>query len=84
MQAILENVTTKFKQYFPNIQVSSDNPLYLVFELDTRDYQDGEYEITIFEDDNRIIGKEIIKIGEFKTAKTQYKVEKKFTQYVRK
>ena len=85
MQAILENTTTKFKQYFPNIQVISDNPLYLVFEIDVRDYQDGEYEITLFEDDNRIIGKEIIKIGDFKnTNKIEYKVEKKFTQYVRK
>ena len=85
MQAILENTTTKFKQYFPNIQVISDNPMYLVFELDVRDYQDGEYEITIFEDDNRVVAQDLIKIGDFKTTnKIEYKVEKKFKQYARK
>ena len=84
MQAILEHTTTKFKRYFPNIHINSDNILYMMIEIDTRDYEDGEYQITIFEDDNRIIAKEIIRIGNNKDTKTQYKVEKKFTQYVRK
>lgn len=85
MQAILKNVTTKFKQYFPEYEVISDNLMYYTIELDTRDYQDGNYQITLLDDCNRVVAQDLIKIGDFKnTNKIEYKVEKKFTQYVRK
>ena len=84
MQGILECTTTKFKRYYPQIEIIIDNPLFFHIELDTRSLEDGEYQITIYTDDNRVVGEELIRIGEHKTAtKTQYKVEKKFTQYVR-
>ena len=85
MQAILKNVTTKFKQYFPEYEVISDNLMYYTIELDTREYQDGNYQITLLDDCNRVVAQDLIKIGDFKnTNKIEYKVEKKFTQYVRK
>ena len=85
MQAILENTTTKFKQYFPEYEVISDNLMYYTIELDTREYQDGNYQITLLDDSNRVVAQDLIKIGDFKnTNKIEYKVEKKFTQYVRK
>lgn len=85
MQAMLTNTSTKFKRYFPEIKVNSDNSMFLYVEIDTREYQDGEYQLTIYTDRNEVIGEEIIKIGDYtKMENTQYKVEKKFTTYVRK
>ncbi|MEE1226338.1 MAG: hypothetical protein UHM08_04445 [Bacteroidales bacterium] len=84
MQVILENLTTKYKQYFPDIEVNTDNPMYFTLNMDLSHLQDGEYQLTIYTDDNKQIGEEIIRLGEFKAEKTQYKVEKKFTTYVRK
>jgi hypothetical protein len=46
-------------------------------------YEDGDYQITIYSDDNRIVAEDIIRIGGYKSTKLQYKVEKKFTQYVK-
>jgi hypothetical protein len=82
MQAILEHTTTKFKRYFPEIQVSIDQ-MYINIELNTMGYEDGDYQITIYSDDNRIVAEDIIRIGGYKSTKLQYKVEKKFTQYVK-
>lgn len=84
MQVILENLTTKYKQYFPDIEVNTDNPMYFTLNMDLSHLQDGEYQIAIYTDDNKQIGEEIIRLGEFKVENTQYKVEKKFTTYVRK
>lgn len=84
MQVLIEHTTTKFKRYYPNIEVNIDNPLYLHIELDTRDFLDGEYQVTVYTNDNVVVGEEIIRIGEYKSEKTQYKVEKRFTTYVRK
>ena len=85
MQAILENVTTKFKQYFPECEVISDNLMYYTITLNISDYQDGNYQITLMDDSNRVVAQDLVKIGDFKTTnKIEYKVEKKFTQYVRK
>lgn len=84
MQAILEHTSTKFKRYFPEITVKSDNDMFYYVELDIRDYQDGEYQLTIYTDKNEVIGQELIRIGDHTETNTQYKVEKKFTQYVRK
>ena len=84
MQVILENLTTKYKQYFPDIEVNTDNPMYFTLNMDLSHLQDWEYKLTIYTDDNKQIGEEIIRLGEFKAEKTQYKVEKKFTTYVRK
>lgn len=83
MQVILENLTTKYKQYFPDIEVNTDNPMYFTLNMDLSHLQDGEYQLTIYTDDNKQIGEEIIRLGEFKAEKTQYKVEKKYTQYVK-
>ena len=51
---------------------------------DLSDFDDGEYVISLYDDNNEKTGEDIIRIGEYKTTKTEYKIEKKFTQYVRK
>ena len=84
MQILIENDTTHFKRYYPNIDVISDKKQYITLDLDLSDFADGEYVITVYTDNNEKIGEDIIRIGEYKTTKTEYKIEKKFTQYVRK
>lgn len=84
MQLILEQVSTKFKRYYPNIDVISENNQYIKIEIDLSDFDDGEYVISIYDDNNEKLGEDLIRIGEYKTTKTEYKIEKKFTQYVRK
>lgn len=84
MQCILEHNTTKFKRYFPNIEIKSVNLIYYQIEIDTSDYEDGEYTITLITDTNTIVAEEMIRIGNHNDNKQQYKVTKKYTQYVRK
>lgn len=85
MQAKLEHTTTKFTQYFPDFGVISSDSMYMVVALDTTNYMDGEYTLTIYDDDNRVLAKDIVRIGDYnKNTKVEYKVEKKFIQYVRK
>ena len=84
MQLILEQVSTKFKRYYPDIEVISENNQYIKIEIDLSDFDDGEYVISLYNDNNEKTGEDLIRIGEYKTTKTEYKIEKKFTQYVRK
>lgn len=84
MEVILENITTKFKRYYPEVNVISSDFIYIEIELDVADLTDGEYQLTLYDDNRKIIGKELVKIGDYNSTKTQYKVEKKYTQYVRK
>lgn len=84
MQVIIEQISTKFKRYYPDIEVISENNQYITLDLDLSDFADGEYVITVYKDNNEKIGEDIIRIGDYKTTKTEYKIEKKFIQYVRK
>ena len=80
MQATLTNITTNFTKYYPQIDVITSK-MYLQFELDTSDLQDGEYILRVFDDDNMVINEELVKIGEYTQNKVEYKVDKKFIQY---
>lgn len=84
MQAILEHTTTKYKQYYTEVEVNNDNPMFFIIELNTEGLADGEYMLSIYKDDNEFIAEELVRIGDYKSAKTEYKIEKKFTQYVKK
>lgn len=83
-QLILENITTKFKIYKEEIEVNMDNILFYSVELDIRDLQDGEYQISIYDKTNKLLGEDIVRIGEFKTKNNAYKIERKFKTYDRK
>lgn len=84
MQCILRHNTTKFRRYYPYLDVNTDNIMYFEIVIDTRDFEDGEYTIQLFTDDNVMVGEDIIKLGKYKNNKQQYKIEKKYTQYARK
>lgn len=84
MQAILTNNTTKFARYYDDIQPNPINPMYLSFTIDTSKLQDGEYNLRVYEDNNELVLEDFVKVGEYTNNKIEYKVEKKFTQYVRK
>lgn len=84
MQLSLSNITTNFKKYYPKIDVTFENELYIKFTIPTLDLGDGEYHLELFDDKNNLISEEVLRIGDFNVDKKEYKVEKKFTQYVRK
>ena len=82
MQIILEHNTTKYKQYFEDIQVIKNTPLYQTISLDVSKLQDGDYTIILMSEMNEILIKEILRIGDYQIK--EYKQSKKYTQYVRK
>lgn len=82
MQILLEHTTTKYKRYFDNVDVKIDNPLYMAINIDTANLEDGEYTLTLYKNNNEVVAKEIVRIGDYKIR--EYKVEKKYTEYVRK
>ena len=82
MQCILEKTSTKFKKYYPKVDVKIDNPINFTVELNVENLEDGEYIMTLYKDNNEVITKDLIRIGDYKTM--EYKVEKKFIQYDRK
>lgn len=85
MQAILANTTTKYKRYYSEVEVISSDNLYNLIELDTSNLEDGEYMLTVYSDDNKVVANDLLRIGDYNNStKTQYKIEKKYTQYVRK
>lgn len=81
MQIVLEHTTTNFKQYFSQIKVKNETPLYRIIELDLTKLVDGDYTLTLLSDSNEILAKEIMRIGDYQIK--QYKMEKKYTQYAR-
>ena len=84
MQVKLTNNTTKFSVYYPEVEVKMDNSLYATVLVNTRDLQDGEYTMELYSDKNTLIVEDIVKIGDYtKQQKIEYKIEKKFTQYVK-
>lgn len=82
MQVIIQNNSTKYKRYFEDVEVNIDNPLYMSVNLDLTALQDGEYTLTLYKNSNEILAKELVRIGDFQIR--EYKIEKKFTEYVRK
>ena len=84
MQGILQSNLTKFTLYLDNLEVNLDNSMYAKVLINTKGLDDGEYTLKLYTDRNNLIVEDIVKIGETKTEKMEYKIEKKFTQYVRK
>lgn len=84
MQLSLTHITTNFKRYYPKIDVTFENEFIIKFNIPTLDLIDGEYQLEIYDDKNNLIGEEVMRIGDYKVNKVEYKIEKKYTQYVRK
>lgn len=82
MQILLEHNTTHFTLYFDNVAVKSETPLYKVIDLDLTKLVDGDYTLTLFNNSNQILTKELIRIGNYQIK--EYKTEKKYTTYARK
>ena len=82
MQILLEHNTTHFKLYFEDVEVKDESPLYRAIELDLSLLEDGDYTLTLLNNGNEIITKELMRIGDFQVK--EYKKEKKYTTYARK
>lgn len=81
MQAKIYNNLTHFTMYFENIEVNTNNPLYSEIQLDLNKLIDGEYIIEIFNDNNQLISKELMKIGNNQIK--EYRKIKEYITYVR-
>lgn len=81
MQILLENNVTHFTKYYDNVDVENGT-IYFKTEIDTSMLVDGEYTLYLLDNVNKVISKELVRLGNFN--KNEYKLEKKFTQYVRK
>ena len=81
MQIILENNTTHFQRYYPEVK-DKWGKIYIETELDLTGLEDGEYTLFLINDSNELVTKELVRIGDYQIK--EYKVEKKYTQYARK
>lgn len=82
MQILLEHNTTHFTLYFDDVEVKSESPLYKVIDLNLTKLVDGDYTLTLFNNSNEVMVKELIRIGNYQIK--EYKTEKKYTTYARK
>lgn len=82
MQIIIEHNTTNFKQYFDDVAVKQQTPLYKTIELDLHKLVDGDYTLTLLNNTNEVMVKELMRIGDYQIK--EYKTDKKYTQYARK
>lgn len=81
MQAKIYNNLTHFSMYFDEVEVNTNNPLYSEIQLDLSKMVDGEYIIEIYNDNNQLISKELMKIGNNQIK--EYRKIKEYITYVR-
>lgn len=81
MQVKIYNNLTHFTMYFENIEVNTNNPLYSEIQLDLNKLIDGEYLIEIYNDNNQLVSKELMKIGNNQIK--EYRKIKEYITYVR-
>lgn len=55
--------------------------MYKAIQLNVSELVDGEYTLTLLNNANQIIQKELLKVGDY-TIK-EYKIDKKYTTYAR-
>ena len=82
MQILLSHNTTHYTQYYDNVRVKSDNPLYSSITLDFSNLEDGEYTLSLYDNQNELLAKELVRIGDYQIK--EYKSEKKYTTYARR
>lgn len=81
MQIKLTHNTTNFSRIYMDIEDSSNNPLFYEFNLNTEGLVDGEYTLTLYDDNSYELSSIIVKIGDYTTTRTTYNVEKKYKTY---
>lgn len=80
MQILLEHNTTHFQRYYPEVQ-DKWGKIYIETELDLEGLENGEYTLFLINDNNELVSKELVRIGDYTN---EYKTEKKFIQYGKK
>lgn len=81
MQILLENNTTHFQRYYPEVH-NKWGKIYIETELDLEGLENGEYTLFLINDSNELVSKELVRIGDY--TNNEYKTEKKFIQYGKK
>ena len=82
MQVKIYNNLTHFSMYFDEVEVNAHNPLYSQIELDLLKLIDGEYIIEIYNNNNQLLSKELLKIGNNQIK--EYRKIKEYITYARK
>lgn len=80
MQILLEHNTTHFQRYYPEVQ-DKWGKIYIETELDLEGLENGEYTLFLINDNNELVSKELVRIGDYTN---EHKTEKKFIQYGKK
>lgn len=81
MQAKIYNNLTHFTMYFENIEVNTNNPLYSQIELDLSKMVDGEYIVEVYNNNNQLLSKELMIIGNNQIR--EYRKNKEYITYER-
>lgn len=79
MQAKIHNNLTHFTVYIDDVEVNTNSPIYSQVQMDLSKINDGEYTFEIYNNNNQLVSRELMRIGDF-----ELKTKKKYTQYVRK
>lgn len=68
---IVNTVTKQEYTYNELSDLNGGKMLYYLFSIDTSNLDDGEYQLTLFNDDD-IVCTELLKIGDYNSDKIQY------------
>ena len=86
MKLLLKNGITK-RNFEYSVTDLNESSIYYVFNINIPDsYDDGEYEYTLKDNEDKIVATGLMRIGDYKTENTQYNnnKDKKYVQYVSK
>ena len=86
MKLLLKNGITK-RNFEYNVTDLNESSIYYTFNLNIpEEMDDGEYEYTLKDNEDKIVATGLMRIGDYKTENTQYNnnKENKYIQYGKK
>ena len=86
MKLFIKNGITH-KEFEYNVEDLNESSIFYTFNINIPDsYDDGEYEYTLKDNEDKIVATGLMRIGDYKTENTQYNnnKDKKYLQYVSK
>ena len=85
MKIILKNGITH-KNFEYNVEDLNESSIYYTFNINIPEsFDDGEYEYTLKDNENKIVATGLIRVGDYKTENKEYNnKDKKYIQYGKK
>ena len=69
----IENTVTHQVHTYNVEDINKGKKLYFQFDIDTLGLSDGEYNLTLFDEEENIVCVDLLKIGDFSVEALQYK-----------